>query len=374
MRERSPGVWELRVYRGRDPVTKKQRYASSTIRGGKRQAQTELAKLVAKVQRMPAGAEVTLDYLLGQWLDVHGPDLSPTTLREYRRLVERHISPALGEKQLRKLRADQLDGFYRSLVADKGLSERSVKQVHAIIHRALSTAARWEWVGANVASAARPPKVTKREIKPPSSRQVRNVLTAAGKDDPELAVLLRVAAVTGARRGELCGLRWSDLEPPVLHVHRSIVLVYTDLHEKSTKTGRDRYVTLDDDTLALLARHAVNMAARAEYAGGSLQRDAFMFSRHPECREPLHPSFVSKSFRRYADAQGLHGTRLHDLRHAAATEMLNAGIPVNTVSARLGHSNASMTYDVYGHAIPATDGDAARAIGRLFSETKELDG
>jgi integrase len=375
MRERSPGTWELRVYLGVDPVTRKKKYRSRTHHGPKRSAESELARLVSEVERAGPVTEATLDRLLREWLEIHGPDLAVSTRHEYERLIRKRISPALGHLQLRKLQVNELERFYRSLV-DGGLAPRSVRQVHSIIRRALTVGTQWGWVTHNVAVVATVPKQKRRRITPPSAGEVVAVLAAAVEEDPEFFVLLRLAAATGARRGELCGLRWRDvdLRNGSIHVHRSIVEVNGKLYEKDTKTEQERTVTIDAGTIAILRAHGEVMADRANMAGRTLKPAAFVFSRAADSSTPLRPDLATKGFRALCDRVGLSKTtRLHDLRHAHATELLDRGIPIKTVQERLGHADATTTMNIYAHAIAATDETAARTIGNVLDAAPYFD-
>lgn len=367
-RERRPGVWELRVYLGVDPVTKKRRYRSHTYHGTVRGAERELARLVAQVEKIGPGTTATLGQLIDAWLDIHGPELSPTTATEYRRLVTKRIGPALGHIPLSKLKAEDLERFYRALV-DTGLSPRSVRHAHSVIRRALQIGLRWEWVDRNPAAAVQPPKVRRARVRPPSARQIVGLLEKAETEDPELACLLRVAAALGARRGELCGLRWGDVDlgAGTVSIHRTVVVVAGRVVEKSTKTdGSERVVDVGSGTVASLAAHAVRCAERAAAAGEVIEPESFVFSPAPDGSLPIRPEYVTKGFRRIADQCGLKGVRLHDLRHANATELLAAGHDLKTVQQRLGHATASMTLDVYAHALPGGGVTAAKTMDDLL--------
>jgi integrase len=189
--------------------------------------------------------------------------------------------------------------------------------------------------------------------------------------DPDLGTFLRVAAVTGARRGELAALRWSDVDlvRATLAISRSVVGKNNDdaLVVKSTKTGSQRTTALDPGTVDVLTRHRDRCKERASAAGVTLD-DAFVFSPAAAGRRPWRPDGISLAFRRFRNEVGLRGVRLHDLRHAAATQMLAAGIPVRTVAGRLGHANATTTLNVYGHWLAASDQEAAVVLGDLLRE------
>jgi integrase len=156
-------------------------------------------------------------------------------------------------------------------------------------------------------------------------------------------MLVWLTMVTGARRGELCGLRWShvDLQNGVL-IRRAIAQHGAERFEKDTKTHQQRRVALDPETVKALAEHLERCQARCEAVGVPLARDAFVFSLAPDSSRPLVPSSLSQRYSRLAKRLGIE-THLHCLRHYSATELIAAGVDVRTVAGRLGHSGGGVT-------------------------------
>lgn len=371
MRERRPGSWELVIGAGRDPMTGRYRQVRRTVRGTKRDARAALAELASEVAKgRHGGTEATVGELLDRWLALVEPDLSPTTAANYRRYVEHRIRPALGDVQVTKLEPDRLDAFYAALRAE--VAPATVRLIHAIIHRALQQALRWRWIPANPASLASPARVRRHEITPPAPEAILRLVAAAEGSHPSLAAFVRLAAATGARRGELCALRWGDVDlgrPDVL-IARAIVDTAAGPLEKDTKTHSKRRLALDADTVAALRRHRDRLGA-ADAAG--IAAGAFVFSPEPDGSRPWSPLHWTKAFQTLCRQVGLSGVRLHDLRHAHATQLLAANVPVRTVSGRLGHADAAVTLNVYGHFLEASDQDAAAIIGGLLAEPRRDD-
>lgn len=365
MRERRPGVWELRVGTGKDPVTVKYTSRTKSFHGGKREARNELTALVAEVNKGEHRRSMgSFAYLLERWLEHNEAELSPTTLREYRRLVKRRIVPELGPTMMAKLTAGDLDGFYLTLRRE-GLSPASIHQIHAVIRRALAQGVKWGLVTSNVAADASPPTVRVERRVPPSPEVVRR-LVAAEKDE-EMSTLFRVAIASGARRGELCGLRWIDLDFEEATVMiRGAVVAMSEPTRKSTKTHAERTVPIDPATVKLLETHREAMEKRAADAGYPMADEAYVFSSSPDGLLPWNPDSVTAAFRALCKAQKVKGVRFHDLRHAHATWLLDAGVPLHTVSERLGHAKASTTSDIYGHPIDARSRTAADLLGGLL--------
>ena len=199
------------------------------------------------------------------------------------------------------------------------------------------------------------PKVTRRRLD--DLPEIGHVLAAVGRlGHDELRVAARLAVATGARRGELVALRWSDvdLEVGAARFMGSIAAgPNRTLVRKSTKGGKPKVMALDPGTVAVLA----DWRAKGRGRGPVLPSPS-------DPTVPWHPGQVTLMWHRHRGSVGLEALRFHDLRHLHATALLAAGVPVNTVADRMGHASARMTLDVYAHAIPAHDQAAADVIGR----------
>jgi integrase len=161
------------------------------------------------------------------------------------------------------------------------MAPATVRQVHAILRRALDQVARWGWIAANPAALASPPRLGLKRGPPAHPEEVSRLVEAAYAADPDFAVLLWLAATTGARRGELCALRWGSvaLEAAELLILRNLVQAAGRLVEKDTKTHTARRLALSDDSVALLEEHRRRCAERAEACGVRLSEDAYVLLR-----------------------------------------------------------------------------------------------
>ena len=376
--EVAPGVWRLRVFVGRNANGSPIQH-SKTVHApdknpkpgaGSRLADRELANMVAEASR---GSVAMGTETVGELLDLfyeHSVSLgrSPTTLRKYHSTVETVIRPELGRIRLSKLTARDLDKLYAKLTA-KGNKASTVRRVHALIGAALHQAERWELLDRNVARQASPPTVHAAEIVAPNPDDVRRVIRAAEESDPTLAALLFTAALTGARRGELCALRWSDidLEGRTLRIARSVYeLAGGGWAEKTTKTHQARRLGLDDVSIEVLRRQRDAVDVLATSLGIDVAPDAFVFSRSPAGLEPVRPDALTKFTIRVAKKAGVN-THLHSLRHFSATQAIAAGFDPVTVATRLGHRDASVTLRVYSHAVESRDWELARVLGQALA-------
>jgi integrase len=373
IRQRGRDSWQLRVYLGADPETRRQRWASRTVHGSRRFAQSQLGELVeeARYAHLRAG---TLADLLDRWFQAASPGWALTTVSHTRSVIDCYLKPHLGHLHVAKVTTEDIDAFYGHLLRAGGRNDRplapgSVARVHGVLHRALAQAVRWEWIWLNPASNACPPRVPPAEIRPPSPKQVATLLEAVRKDDPPLFCFLRLAASTGARRGQLLALRWHaiDWEGGAIAFTRALVQGPHGPELRPTKTHRTHRTDLDGGTLAVLEEHRARVEVWARKMGmAALPPSAFLFSSEPDGSRPWRPNWVTKRFIASRRAAGLAPFRLHDLRHFVATEMLAAGVPIVTVAQRLNHARVSTTLNVYAHAIPGGDRFAAETVASML--------
>jgi integrase len=378
LRPRGANSWELRVYQGTDPTTGRQRYATRTIRGSRTEAQRELANLVAVANVAPAvGAHTTLAELLERWFATSAPNWAPTTVLNTRSIIDRHLAPGLGSIRVRDLTTAAIDDFYSQLRINgrhdgKPLSTGTVRRVHGVLHRALAQAMRWDWIWTNPAALANKPPVQPTEMRPPTPAQVNQLLGYAAQTAPLFHLFLVLAAITGARRGELLALRWSDinLAHGAISVQRALLEGPNGPVLAPTKTRRPHHIDLAHGTLVLIrARYD-----QVQHAGpGPTGRDRFVFTADPAGGRPWRPNWVTKQFIAARTAAGVGHFRLHDLRHFMATEMLNQNVPIPIVSGRLAHARASTTLNVYAHAVPTGDRQAANLIHHLLTTATHTD-
>ena len=371
IRQRGTGSFELRVYVGTDPDTGRRRWVTRTVRGTRAEAQRQLAELSAHANIAPAvGARTTVGELLDQWFARGSTRWSPTTVRNLSSIIDRHLKPGLGGILVGDLTTAMVDEFYEQLrvsgrFGGKPLAVGTVRRVHSTLHAALAQAERWSWVFENVAERASPPKGVQAEMRPPTPAEVARLLESVAESDPALHLYLTLAAMTGARRGQLLALRWVDVDLVVgaLSIQRAVVEGPDGPVLVPTKTRRSYRVALDEASVALLRAHY-------ERVGSSDNEDRFIFAADPDAARPWMPNFVTKRFIDARRAAGLDHFRLHDLRHFMATEMLDAGVPVPIVAARLAHARASTTLNVYAHAVPGGDRRAAEMLWQRVEDAK----
>ena len=286
--------------------------------------------------------------------------LSPGSIDFYRK-GEAVLPPAFATRAIATVTPLVLDNAYGEVRAG-GASEHKVQKVHRLLSASFNRAIRYGWLAANPCIQATKPKTSSPEIEPPTPSQVRDVIADAERVNADLAVCLRLAAATGARRGELVALKWVDFKGARLTIRRSLVESDDQLLERPTKTGTrgHRTIAVDAATLAAVEALRVRQAAAANEHG--LPTPVYVCSFDAGV-SPWRPGYLTLAFGRLS----VRAFRLHDLRHYHATQLLAAGVPVPTVSKRLGHTSSAVTLDIYGHWLPEQDREAAEVMARLLA-------
>ncbi len=353
-----------------DPLTGKRRQQSGTFRT-KREAEAAVAGWIADAERGTAAdpTRITFGDFLRDWLDAHQPpDLRPTTHSTYTFLAERHIIPALGALSLKKLTAQHLDEFYaakrmggRLDSKPGGLSPKTLKHFHELIHTVLDQADRWYNIR-NAATRAETPSVPAKKRLAWTAAQARHFLAVTADDwySPLWLFLL----TTGMRRGEALGMRWADIdrEAGVATINQTVLEIrgkkYVQPHAKTEASERE--VRLSRSCLSALAAHRVVQDTRRTTMGPAWHDHDLVFTTGRG--EPILPRNVDRSFVALVEKSGLPAITLHDLRRTHSTLLAAAGIEANIVSERLGHKNVAITLDIYTNVLPEMAERAARAI------------
>lgn len=318
--------------------------------------------------------KVTVGSYLRVWLDgLTTAGRRPSTISSYRRTLESYVlGRDLADVPLQTLTAVELDGLYSALATSgkrdgSALSLRTVRYVHSIIGKALADAERKGLVNRNVARLASPPATSATrapEMTAWTPGELRSFL--ASVEDHHHGVLFRVAAMTGLRRAEVCGLRWADvdLEAGVLRVRQTITTVDHVPTVGEPKTARSRRtLDVDQQTVATLRAHRTAQLEQRMLMGAGWTDHGLVFAM-PDGR-PWNPDVITRRFDLLVRASDLPRIRLHDLRHSHATHLLAVGVNPKVVSERLGHASVAFTLDVYGHVLPGQQADAAASVAAM---------
>jgi integrase len=352
--------------------------ASLTLEGGKRKRKTFYGKTRKEVQdklntalhaqkqgMLVTGPQQTLKQYLEHWLEeVHRPTIRAGTYKGCRDLLILHILPALGRFPLQKLTPQHIQAFYTQKTKE-GYSASTIRQMHAMLHKAMDKAVLWNLVARNPCDGVSPPRRQHYEIKPLTLEQCLHFLAAA-KGHP-LEALFVLALVTGMRRGELVGLKWQDinLADNTLQIKRIVTRKPGGGHmEAETKTAQSRRtVVLVPFATEALKRHQIHQKEARLKAGEAWIEHNLVFCTP---RGDYLGEQVLVPFKRLLKTAGLPNIRFHDLRHSTATLLLSIGVHPKVVQETLGHSEIGITMNIYSHVLPTMQRDAMARLTALL--------
>lgn len=377
---RPSGEWEYRFDVGPDPLTgRRRRTTRSGFRTKREATQAMNEAIVSHLQgRHVRKTRKTVEDFLNEWHAAIQSALRPSTWVNYRNYLDAYVIPVIGDTALQDLDAVRLNLLYGHLLTRGrvkragGLAPKTVQNVHRMLHRALRDAVKWGQLPRNYAEDAEPPRAARKRPTVWSPEQL-GIFVNHVRDDRFFALWLLVAT-TGLRRGELAGLKRTDIDfrsrtvspstPRVVVAGRAVE------SEAKTRSG-ERNLALDPDTLEALRDYIATWHEERILLG----QDTELLFVWPTGR-PLHPETITALFLEHCKAAGLPRIRLHDVRHSYATAALKAGVPSKVISERLGHATAAFTLQTYTHVIPGMDELAADTVARLILGPKvdEADG
>ena len=329
--------------------------------------------------KMDKGTQIMpSEYTFAQWLDywykdIILPQIEETTAYGYRGMIENYLKPQLGEIRLQKLTARDIQQYYTWLMAEKKLAPNTVIKHHNLLTNTLNAAERQEYITKNPMRAVSPPKKRQREAKFYTPEQLGILLDKAVGTRLELPVF--ICAYLGLRRGELCGLRWSDVDLE----HKTITIENTRTQagkkeiEKGTKTASSTRTLYLPDTLCdmLKAAREHQQACRAEYKNAYDDNDYVVVM---EDGRPFRPNYLSELFGKFLADNDLPKIVLHELRHTFASLSNQAGIPAYNIGKALGHSTPATTQKIYTHLLDQTHTQAVEGVAAIADEARRKAG
>lgn len=368
--QRGEQSWRLKYEAGRDSATGKRRTAYKTVRGSKKDAEKELRKILTSIDdgAYVEPSKLTVAEYLKRWLaDYAKPKVAGNTLERWEQIVDKHLTPALGNRPLKDLTPLDIQAYYsRELASGRldgsgGLSRRTVHHHHRLLFQALKQAVKWRILAINPAEAVEPPKPEKPDIEVLDNEELGKLLNVARPTRSYPAILL--AATTGMRRGEVLGLRWRDvdLDKHLLAVSQSLEETKDGLRMKAPKTQTSRRsISLPGITVEALRAHKIAQAQERLQLGLGRNDEGLVFTTLDG--EPVRPRNLTKEFTRLVKRAGGHRITFHGLRHTHITALLKDGTNPKVVSERAGHSSVAVTLQLYGHVLPNMQADAAKAV------------
>ena len=353
IRKRTDGRWEARYTVGFDPVTGKQKQKS--IYGKtQREVRERLAEITTELDNGTyiEPSKNTVGEWLDTWVGTYAQfSVKPYTLDAYQRICHNYLTPALGTLRLSELTAPHIQRFYNSLLMERGLSPKTVRNIHGVLHRALEQAMKLGMLRSNPTELCDLPKARRKEIRPMEQDKIGAFLQEIKGSKYELLYL--VTLFTGMRQGEVLGLTWDcvDFTHNTLYINKQLQKtkkVGGEYALAPTKNSRARVIIVAASVLALLKQQKSRQEQAQLLAGsGWDNRWGLVFTN--ELGGHLSHFTVYKHFKEAVRAIGLDEERFHDLRHSYAVAAIESGDDIKTVQSNLGHATASFTLDVYGH-------------------------
>jgi integrase len=368
--------WAYVVDVGPDPATGKRRRkwkgGFPRERDAREALNVVLTQLAEGRYTAPSGTTVA-SFLIDEWLPSREHRVRPSTLLSYRQALDGRVVPRIGALELRELRPKHVAELYSALLESggrdarrgPGLSARTVRYTGMLFTRALDDAVRLGYLSTNPAKLVERPRPREREMATWTAPEARRFLEHVRED--RLYALWALYLTTGLRRGEALGLRWGDVELDAgrLAVRRTLIAVDGKPAWSEPKTERSRrVVALDVETVAVLRVHRTRQLEERLALGTGYRDNGLVYA--TVAGHELHPDNVTNAFDRHVKAAGLPRIRLHDLRHSAATLLLEEGVPLKVVSERLGHSSIAITGDLYQHVTEHMQAEAAAKAGRAL--------
>lgn len=312
----------------------------------------------------------TFAEFLKEWFAEHADrNCTPKTVERYHQLAA-YALPHIGATKLQELSALTLErvfnrlkdsgGWNRKAKAARPLSAKTVRHIAGLVHVALDTAIRWKLLKVNPVDGCQLPKVPKREGKALDAAQLRAFMEATRTHG--VYEVVKLAAATGCRRGELLALTWADVDfvARILRVSKSLEQTKHALRVKPTKTEKPREISLPRSAIEVLRVHRSQQSENRRLFGSDYRDDLNLIFATPE-GDYLKPDTLTAKVCLLANKAGLKGVGLHTLRHSHGSQLLSAGVPLPAVSKRLGHSSVYVTATVYSHAMSADEAAAGDA-------------
>jgi len=357
---------------GIDPTSGKRKQQWVSVKGNKKDAEKRLSEMLHQIDTgsfMRPGKTTVADFL-ERWIEDHQRNLSPRAAERYGRIVRTHLVPNFGNITLTQLKPEHLQKVYAAM-QKQGLSPRTVRYHHAVMHVALKTALKWGLIVRNPADAVDPPKIHRNDMQTWDEQEINQFLEGA-KETPYYTLFYTVL-FTGMRRSELLGLKWSDVDliQPQVSVSRSLhqltdgSFVFTE--PKSAKSRRN--IALTPSNALLLKEHQEKQRLDRAMLGMGWSNDDLVFGTLDG--KPRIPDTITKVWERLAAHAGVKVIRFHDARHTHASLWLKLGIHPKIVQERLGHASIQMTLDTYSHVAPGLQEAAALRFDELVVPKRE---
>lgn len=392
--KRGENSYRLIVSNGYSPDGKKKRHTKTikvegkTETARKQAAEIELAKFVAEIEggNFIEPSKVTFKSFSEKWLENYAkPNLAPKTIYEYERLLELRILPTLGHMKLNKIKPVHIMDFYKELLSEdrkdgkKGkISNSTIMHYHRLLRKMFNDAVKWQLINDNPVNRVDPPKVSKPKAEYYDEKEIDQLIKALEGEPTKYVAAILVTMASGLRLGELMGLEWRcvNFEKNTIEIEQANQ--YLPGEGTFTKDPKNessiRIISMPEPTMRILEIHRTEekekrLKCGEKWKGGDFE-NGFVFTQWNG--KAMYPSTPSKWFNELIERKGLKKITFHQLRHTSATMLINAGLNIRALSARLGHSNTTTTLNIYSHALKSADESAAEKMEKImFGEDKK---
>lgn len=361
IRQRPDGRWEARY-----TVEGKRK---SVYGETQREVRQKLTAIQADIDNgiYQAPTKLTLSAWLDTWQKDYLGDVKPRTVDSYKNTVRLHILPAIGKVKIQSLSTVQIQTFYNGLQR-AGLSAKTIKNIHGVLHRALNDALSIGLIRFNPCTACKLPKVMKPEISPFDEKQIAAFLNAVRGHKYENLFILTLFC--GLRQGEVLGLSWDCVNSGVITINKQLQRARDGSHSyllAPTKNDKARYIKPAQTVLDALQREKVKQKLAKLQAGPAWNNDKnLVFT--DEFGHSLSAQTVYLHFKKVAAGIGAPQARFHDLRHSYAVLALKAGDDIKTVQSNLGHHTAAFTLDTYAYVTEQMKQESADRMERQIQK------
>ena len=375
IRQRADGTWEARISLGVNPGTGKP-MRKSLYGKTQREVRQKMQKALVEVDEgtYTAPSKITLRQWLETWISEYTSDVKDTTRTSYRQHMNNHIIPALGAVKLSELTPAACQKFINDLSRVKGLSAKTTKNVHGVLHHALKQAVRLGYMRMNPTEGCTLPRIEKAKIEPLDAPEIKQLLDVLGDDI--YSMIIKIDLFTGMRSGEILGLQWScvDFDKGIISIEKQLRRPRVGGEQycfASLKNDKPRQIIPAPFVMQILKQQK-RIQSEQRLKAGSLWNDCglpdLVFT--SETGKYLDSCIVLRHFKKKLKEAGMESKRFHDLRHTYAVSSLQAGDDVKTVQENLGHHTAAFTLEQYGHVTETMRQASARRMEAFIEGLK----
>lgn len=353
----------------RDPTTGKRERLYGTVKGTKKQAEAALRKLIEKLElgiSTDASATKLRDWM-DTWLTNYLPNIEATTRVGYKESIKNYIDPYLGNTPLKALKTDNIQAWINKL-HQRGLGAKTIRNAYNNLNASLKKAVVLRMLPYNPCVGTVLPKLKRPKVNVYNPTEIQQLLKATHGTTLYMPVVL--AVLTGMRRGEVCALKWSniDFEKKLIHICENRVHGEKTVIEKAPKSeAGNRKIPISKELSTILSSARMQYYNDASSYGPGFHDLGYVF--HNENGDPFHPDSLTKMWRVFMEKSGLPYIRFHDLRHSNATALIAAGVNPKTVQQLLGHSDVSITLNTYTHVLPSMERAAVETLDSVIFNT-----